>query len=342
MKKVLVPWIALMSLAMAAAGQEPKSVELHSHDMRAKVYLPSADHAFYTGTRFDRGGTVADLRFDGHHLYQPWFNAVDPSIRDFSYNATGITASQNSAMVGPAEEFQKPIGYETAKAGDTFLKVGVGLLRKGDDAAYFFGKHFDVVDAGTWSTKVSANTVSSTQVLGRAGDEYAYVYTKTFRLAENAKQLVIEHRLKNVGKATIDTPVYDHNFLDADNTPVGGYVVTTRYNIKAARAPDPAFVSIEGKNAKYLKTLTGEDRVAFGLQGFGTDASDYDFLIRNEGAGFSVRMQGDRPLENAAVWSIRTVFAVEPFIHVVAEPGKETSWTYTYTYASLKAGTEAR
>jgi hypothetical protein len=97
-------------------------------------------------------------------------------------------------------------------------------------------------------------------------------------------------------------------------------------------------VHIGGHEATYMKTLTGQDRVAFGLQGFGPMASDYDFRIYDSKAGVAVRIQGDRPLTNASVWSIRTVLAVEPFIDVKADPGGEFTWTYTYTWSSYSGG----
>ena len=41
---------------------------------------------------------------------------------------------------------------------------------------------------------------------------------------------------------------------------------------------------------------------------------------------------GDRPLSNLALWSIRSVMALEPFIAIAVEPGNEFAWTYVYRY----------
>ena len=46
-------------------------------------------------------------------------------------------------------------------------------------------------------------------------------------------------------------------------------------------------------------------------------------------------MTGDRPLSNIAVWSIRTVNAVEPYISMSIEPGKEFTWKLNYEYYTL-------
>ncbi len=51
-----------------------------------------------------------------------------------------------------------------------------------------------------------------------------------------------------------------------------------------------------------------------------------------------MRITGDRPLASETLWSIRSVLAMEPFIDVVAEPGKEFTWKYTYTYYTVAKG----
>ena len=86
---------------------------------------------------------------------------------------------------------------------------------------------------------------------------------------------------------------------------------------------------ISGKQFAYVKAVENTERVAGGLQGFGSTAADNDFRIEHRKAGTGIRIQGDRPLQNAAIWSIRTVVAVEPFIEVAADPGKVITWGET-------------
>jgi hypothetical protein len=111
--------------------------------------------------------------------------------------------------------------------------------------------------------------------------------------------------------------------------------VTTPYEIKSARAPDTRFAEVHGKQLAYVRTLEDQDRLTAGLEGFGASASDYDFRIENRKGGAGLRIQSDRPLQNASLWSIRSVMAVEPFIEIPADPGKEFTWSYTYTYYSI-------
>jgi hypothetical protein len=48
-----------------------------------------------------------------------------------------------------------------------------------------------------------------------------------------------------------------------------------------------------------------------------------------------MRVTGDRPLASVALWSIRSVMAIEPFINVAVEPAKEMTWKYTYSYFTV-------
>ena len=329
--------LALTALSCHSLSSQPPSVQIGNKQLHLKIYLPDAQNGFYTGTRFDWSGAITDLEFAGHHLYQPWFVGKDASVRDFAYKDEGIVAAPNSAMTGPAEEFQTPIAYDTTKVGDPFLKLGVGFLRKADDASYAFSKHFDLVDGGKWTTKSDSKSVTAEQVLGAKGSAYAYIYTKTIRLVGDDAKLVIEHHLKNTGRQTLSTKLYDHNFLTVDELPVSaGYTIKVPYTIQPIRQPDAKFVTISGSTARYVTSLQGQDRVAFGLQGFSSDVADYHFEITNAAAHVKITIDGDRPLSNVAVWSVRDVIAVEPFIDIEVAPGQETSWSYTYVYSTAQ------
>ncbi len=296
------------------------------------------------GTRFDWSGVIGDLEFAGHHLYRPWFSSVDPEARDVVFKESTIVAGINSAMTGPVEEFQTPIGYESAKAGEIFLKVGVGLLRKIDDKPYSFTTHFEVVDGGKWSVHKTPQSITFEQVLGDKNSDYGYVYSKTIRLTGDKSELVIEHRLKNTGKLPIKSKLYDHNFLTMDGIQVGStYSISVPYKIEPKRLPDAKFAKIDGSTAEYVADLQGQDRVQFGLEGFSADPKDYDFRILNNAAKLQVRMVGDRPLVGASLWSIRAVMAgCKPFIDIQADSGKDVVWNYTYTYSKVNSADSGR
>jgi hypothetical protein len=315
---------------------DASSAIISNQHLRVKLWLPDAKTGFYRATRFDWSGVVASLEFAGHNFYGPWFSKYEPDVRDFAYQDADIVAGWVSAMTGPADEFQKPLGYDKARPGETFVKIGVGVLRKADDDDYSFGKRFDLVDPGKWTVASGERSITFTQDLADAASGYGYRYTKTVRLADDTPEMVIDHTLRNTGSLPLATNVYNHNFLTLDQRAPGpDYVITFPFAVTSARPPAPDAATIRGNEITYARTLAGEDRVSFPIQGFGPDASDYDIRVENRAARAGVRITGDRPLASMALWSIRTVLAVEPFIDIDVDPGEAFTWGYTYTYFTL-------
>jgi hypothetical protein len=331
-------WIALIALVpLQTVASEPPKAEISNGQIQAVVYLPDPQSGFYRSTRFDWSGIVGSLKYGGHEYYGPWFHGVDPSVRDYKYDQTGVIASSVSAAVGPAEEYQtdgKGLGYEEAKGGGTFIKIGVGVLRKpADEANYDHYRQYEIVDSGKWSVNRSPGALEFTQQLSDPASHYAYRYTKVLRLEAGKPRLVIEHVLKNTGSREIRSTMYNHNFLPFENHAPGPDLVTkTAYEIKSKQPPAKDLGAIQGNQLLYLKTLEGKEQMAASLTGFGASPSDFDFRVEQRKTGAALRMVGDRPLSNASVWSIRTVYALEPFVALEIPPGSETKWTFTYDF----------
>jgi hypothetical protein len=299
----------------------------------ARLYLPDSQRGFYRSTRFDWSGVINSLEYKGHRYYGPWFTKSDPPVRDFVYKDADIITGAQSTMMGPAEEFSRPQGYATAKAGGTFVKIGVGVLRKADDTNYSGYANYDIVDPGKWSVKTSADAVEFVQEVNDPASGYGYVYRKTVRLTSGKPELVIEHSLQNTGRLPIQTNQYNHNFLVLDGAgPGADFTITAPFQIRAEPPPDPKFAEIRGNQIVYTKTLEDQERVTFALKGFGAEPKDYDFRVENRKTGAGVRVTSDRPLASASLWSIRSNISMEPFVDVSTEPGKTFTWKYVYTY----------
>ncbi len=331
---------ACLATVPVALGQQERhegpSVALTNGLLKASMHLPDAANGFYRSTRFE-WGVLSSLEFKGHSFYGPWFSKHDPAVGNFEFRGPDIVVGDHNLISGPVEEFSVPLGYDEAKAGGTFVKIGVGLLRKpADESSYRFSNFYDVVDAGKWSAKSTADSAEVTQIVSDAGSGYAYRYTKTTRLMPGAPQMVIEHRLRNTGTRLLESSTYNHNFIVLDGQPTGpAFVVTTPFSLSTTRPPDPSLAELRGNQFVYHKVLQVGDQVSARLQGFGTSASDYDFRVENKDVGAGVRIRGDRPLTNVVLWSIRTTLALEPFIALAIKPGEEFAWTYTYDYYEL-------
>ncbi len=322
--------------------------EISGGGVTATILMPDEKTGYYRGGRFDWAGIIYSLKYAGHEFYGPWFTDRRDGVSDFIFEGDRMVAGPASASMGPAEEYGV-IGYEDAKPGDTFIKIGVGLQRRpADEARYNHYTPYELVDRGTWDIRRAKDSIAFTQTL-TGPDGYAYVYAKTLRLAGDTPRLTIAHSLKNTGARAIATNVYNHNFLTIDRRPAGpGYTVTAAYEIKPAagrggnapggRGPGPAsdIVTVSGKTIAFKKTMSGEDRASVGLDGFSASAADSDFRVENAAAGAGVRMRADRPLLRAVLWSVRTVVAVEPYIDIKVEPGQAFEWKWTYDYYTTK------
>ena len=359
--------VALLGLAtgLLPAADFP-SHEIKNKDIKAKIYLPDAKNGFYRSTRFDWSGVIGSLEYKGHNFYGPWFKKIT-DVYDFGYEGEDVISAPFTAMVGPGEEFGV-IGYNDVKPGGTFIKPGVGVLRRADDTPYNHSKTYEIVDGGKWTVKKNGDSVEWTQSVSDPTSGYGYVYSKTVKLTKNMPQMTISHTLKNTGSKKIESNVYDHNFLTLDGQAPGpDFEITFPFEVKAPPArggaggggqrgpnagpggpnagqrggggrganPTKDLGEFRGNHLAYLKALEKEDRMTAQIGGFGETAKDYDIRVENKKVGAGVHITGDRPLLRIGYWSIKTVMAVEPYIDIVVEPGKDLAWKYTYDYYTL-------
>ena len=337
---VALAWVTVGGLAgngkLPAA--DPPQAEITNGQIRVKLYLPDARNGYYRGTRFDWSGVIAGLEYKGHNYYGPWFNRVDPKVHDYRYEGAEIIASPCSGITGPVEEFLthgSALGWDEAKAGGTFIKIGVGVLRK-DEGSYNSVKEYEIVDLGKWSVRKHADSIEFTQELTDPSSGTSYVYRKTVRLTKGKPEMVLEHSLKNTGRRTIQSAVYNHNFLVLDKQPPGpDFSITFPFQIQSPHPPSPELAQIRGNQFVYLKVLENQEVAFAPLLGFSDSPQDNEIRIENTRVGAGMRISGDRPLSSLNLWSIRSVLAVEPFIAMTINPGSEFTWKMSYEYYTL-------
>ena len=330
--------LLLLSSVLAAAGLP--QAELNNGTIRVKVYLPDAAKGFYRGTRFDWSGMIDSVEYAGHRYYGLWFQRTDSKVRDFVYQGQEIVASLSTAATGPAEEFStgnSAPGFDEAKPGGTFLKIGVGVLRRPDAADYDHFRLYEIVDPSKWKTKTTRTSAEFTQQVNDPASGYGYEYRKTLRLAGSGPEMVIEHSIRNTGSKAISSRVYNHNLLVIDGEAPGpDLTVSVPFEIRSEQPPDPKLAEIRGRQILYRRTLQDQERVMTQMDGFGPGASDYDVRVVNAKTGAGVRITADRPLARLMLWSIRAVMSVEPFVEFTVQPGETYNWKLTYRY--LKQG----
>jgi hypothetical protein len=303
-------------IALAAAAQTFPEAEISNGVVTAKFYLPDAEKGYYRGTRFDWSGQIYSLKTLGHEYFGQWFEKYDPKLHD--------------AIMGPVEEFGS-VGYDEAKVGETFLRIGVGKLRKPEEKEYQRFKTYEIVDSGKWSMKTGKDRIEMIHAID------GYRYKKTIRLAKGQPEMMIEHSLKNTGKQTIRTWQYNHNFFVIDGKPTGPAAsVKFPFELRPRRAFESDAAVVKGDTIHYSRELEKGQSAYAEFEG---DRA-YDVRIENREAGAGVQIKGDRPIAKIVYWSIRSTLCPEPYIDVVVEPGKEATWTYVYRFYSLDAGSK--
>ena len=292
--------------------------EISNGIVKAKLYLPNAETGYYQGTRFDWSGVIPELEYEGHAYFGQWFTKYDPKIHD--------------AICGPVEEFSQ-IGFEQANPGDEFLRIGVGGLKKPDNEEFDRFGLYEISNPGKWSVKKSSKEVSFTHKIKDVAG-YSYVYTKTVRLTEGKPELILEHTLKNTGKHTINTDVYNHNFFTIDNQLTGPDVhikfpfqITSKWNRRDSLA------IFDGNNISYTRVFTPRESVFMdNLQGHSNSVQDFDFKIENSKTGAGVRITGDKPISKIVFWASLKTSCPEPYVDINIQPGEEFKWNIVYEF----------
>lgn len=315
-----------LSLAAAAFAADFPQAEISNGTVTAKLYLPDAERGYYRGTRFDWSGVIHSLKTLDHEFFGVWFERYDPKLHD--------------AITGPVEEFRSEdggLGYAEAAPGGTFVRIGVGAVRKPEEKTYQLFRTYEIVDPGKWTVKNGRDWIEFTHTLADTNG-YAYRYTKRVALVKGKPEMVLEHSLENTGRKAIRTQQYNHNFFMFDGQPTGPEAsVKFPFELKLKAPIRGDAGELRGSEIRYKRELQKRESVYAELEGFGPTSSHYDVRMEHAKAGAGVRITSDQPIAKLVYWSIATTFCPEPYIDLSVEPGKKTRWNYRYAFYTLPA-----
>ncbi|HSU49751.1 MAG TPA: hypothetical protein VLJ41_04155 [Segetibacter sp.] len=319
MKKTLLLGLVLLGWnSYASPNEEFPSASISNNIVDATLLLPNQEKGYYQATRFDWSGVIESLEYDGHSYFGQWFKNYNPKTHD--------------AIKGPVEEFE-PIGYDDAKVGDEFIKIGVGALSKTSDKPYSSFVLYDIKNPGIWKVKTKKDEVQFTQEL-KDESGYGYIYTKIVHLQKGKPELVLEHSVKNTGTKNIETNVYDHNFFMIDGEPTGPNIrIKFPFDISGTGRGIGTLADLKSREINFLRVLNDREDMYIGsLNGYANDATDYDIRIENTKSKAGVRIRGDQPLSKLVFWANPNTACPEPYIHIEAKPGQEFKWNIHYEF----------
>jgi hypothetical protein len=300
--------------------------------LTAVLLTPGSPQSFYQGVRFDRAGVVSSLKYGSTEYYGLWFDGVSADVRDYQFVDDKVIAGPNTAALGPADAYDanNPPGWADAAPGASFLKIGVGMLKKPEGQPnYNSFLTYDIANGGAWKVSAKKDSVTFTHTLTDKATGYGYVYTKTIRLLPKQPVMVIAK--------PIESNSFNHNFMTLGQGPTApGFEVASAAPLNPARALGDV-ATFEGGKLRWNRAMADQDRFLTPLGDYtSAGGGAYDVTLRNaQGAG--VHIEGDIKMASFTVWGIRRVLAAEPFVNLKAAPGQTLKWSYRYTYSAPAA-----
>ena len=322
--KSLLCAILLMSFSTKEKSVENPTATITNGLIKAQLYLPDSENGYYRATRFDWSGVVSNLEYKGHTYFGQWFEEYSPTKHD--------------AIMGPVESFS-PLNYRNTKSGENFVKIGVGVLKKPNDKKFSDFNTFPIIDPGNWSIEKKVNKVEFKHNLSY--EDYSYTYVKSVELPKDKAEMLLSHIIKNTGKKTIETQVFNHNFFVIDEQPTGkDFELIFPKDVSGTGRGFGEVAEIQGSKIVFNRDLVkGESIYCSSLEGINDSVDNLDVKIENTRTGAGARITGNQPLSKLVVWGSSTTLCPETYISIKIEPGEEFRWDYYYEFYISDAST---
>jgi hypothetical protein len=289
--------------------------------LKVTVLLPDAQNAYYRSTRFDWSGIIAQVEYENHTYFQEWQD----------YNGT-ITSGNHDPLnpgtgTGTVEEFRNPLGYDEAKIGEPFLKIGVGILERIENKPYHWDDPYKLIEPGEWKIITTRNSIRFIQKI-KTDFGFSYEYEKTVVLSENKPEIKITHRLKNTGTKDILGNPYCHNFFQFDYQAVDEYYkITFPKPIQAIDEFDSR-VSIHENYFQINTKMLDNSWVG----GHINPARTRSYTLSNEKTKTSVEVVSDVDHGPFYICAWKLAFCPEPMIEFDIKTGESFTWSRIYKF----------
>lgn len=294
------------------------NAEIQSGDLKARIFLPDEENGYYRGTCFDWSGIISQVEYKGHTFFD---NLEEPHNSLLHYQCIGLCEEFGTDM---------PLGFQTAKTDENFIKIGVGYLIKKDmRRKYFSGDAYEVALFLPWEVKKEENRISFRQTLQNARG-WSYEYEKTIELSQYPPSMIVRHTLRNTGEKLIVTDYYCHNMILIDGKTLG-----TEYKIEFPFIIETAQKSEMKKRGAVLNggTITFKE-----LEGilwckfngiFGREQNNFK-IIKGD---VSMEVSGDWPVSKFTFYAEKSSICPEPYLSIRIAAGEEFVWNTKYIFS---------
>ncbi len=329
----VIPLVLTGAATVALHGVAYPSATLSNSAVDLVVYLPDAEKGYYRGPRFDWSSLVSKLSHNGHSWFWDWKTKPHNPL-----------ASDD--VSGPATEFGGggeppfPPGYDEAAPGETFVKIGVGELRKPEKPEYGRERHRYEINYPykserffPWKTQHGDDWIEFVQESPPIKG-YRYRLTRRFELTESPAGFVMKCQLENLGEKPITQNCYEHNFINVDGHAIGPDW-NVIYPFTPVSKPMPGvgnndLVAFSGREAHITRVFAPKDSFEQLLDGFGGKPADNTVTVYNNTLKTGIRVSGDHPIVRNNLFCVEKAICPELFISIHLQPGASLRWHVTY------------
>lgn len=287
-----------------------KNLEIH-------IDLPLENYNF---SRFDWTGKIVKVKF--RNILVSGIERLDcEEEQHFGkgfYNEFGIDA---------------PLGFDEAKIGGWFHKIGIGLLKKDDDQ-YIFNEAYEIKPA-EFKTTANSNKIII-ECKSQAINGYSYLLKKEIELFESSFK--INYFLKNTGAKPIITNEYNHNFVAINKDSIGkNYILKFPFQLKPklfGEIVNPERKVDIGQNEIKFNGLPKEQFFFSNLSGDETVDAGWELINLKNKIGISET--GSFKTNKVNLWGWEHVISPELFFNMDINSGQSIKWSRTYNLHKIE------
>lgn len=309
---------ALISVIFATTvptAETPPVRILTVDETAVTIALPDAANGYYRSSRFVWGGMVTQVLWHGHTYFTELKRPHDPLRHD--------------GASGGAEEFgidDGGLGYDHAKPGERFAKIGVGALTRIDEKEYLFHSPYPIAEVAPWIVTDEPNALRFVQDY-RLNDDWAWHYDIVVRVS--ADGFALTRHLDNRGLQRIHTDHYNHHMFAIDDQPIDGSWTLRLPPDTIPKRPTPAYHMTDG-----LLTLTGAITNTLWTDfGWSGDRASTAMTLTHGTSKTAITISTDSAPSKIALYAEKTAICPEPFVAIDLAPGDGKTWTTTYRFA---------
>ncbi len=286
-----------------------KHIEIH-------IDLPEEG---YQLSRFDWTGKITTVKYNDRRVSSIERTDVDDKI-NFGmgfYNEFGI---------------EDAVGFDEAKVGEWFHKIGVGILKKNDNDYGFFKKY--EIKPALFNFNFSTDSIELYCVSDLVNG-YGYVLKKTIQLLENG--FTINYKLDNTGTKIIHTDEYSHNFVSIDDD-----LISENYKLSLPFVLDPSkfkqYINDEEKVIIFTNEIgfSGTPNEPFFFSDLtGSNMVNPSWDLVNSKKKLRIQEIVDFETDKINLWGWRHVISPEIFFKINLKPNEALSWTRKYSIREI-------